>query len=352
MQLEGHAGRRREYIWRVSVTLLIAVAFLAVVSLMWKAHQVLLVLFAGILVSIFLRSCVNALSRWTKLSKGWSLAIVIIAILLLFTTIGWFLAPSIAVEVEQLKTRLPEAFNHAMDWVRQQSWGRALLENTNETTAPNGASGGAMSKATQVFSNTFEALAGIIVVIFIGIYLAANPMAYIGLLLQGTPREHRFATKRILVRSGQTLRSWLLGQLVCMIAVGLFTGFGLHFLGVPLAGALGFVAGMLEFIPTIGPILSAVPAVLLSFVQSPIKAVYVMILFVVVQFIENHTLVPLVQAKAIDLPPVVLILALLLFGTLFGFLGLFLATPLTAVIAVLLDELLGRRKEATVSRET
>jgi predicted PurR-regulated permease PerM len=347
MHIDNQENRRREFLWRVSMTFVIAAVFLGTVLLLWKVHQVLLVLFAGILAAIFLRTCASAVSNWTKLSKRWSLAIVIVTILLVLTAISFFLAPAIAEEVDQLKQRLPAAFNHAMDWVREQPWGKALIEGSqpDNKTVPMPATG-AMTQVSKVFSNTFEALAGFIIVIFIGIYMAANPMAYVGLLLKGTPREGQFALKRTLVRSGATLRSWLLGQLVCMIVIGVGTWVGLHFLKVPLAGALGFLAGLFEFVPTVGPILSAVPAILLSFVESPMKALYVVILFIVLQFIENHTLVPLVQAKAIDLPPVVLILSLLLFSTLFGFLGLFLATPMTAVIAVILEEFIRRRKLA------
>ncbi len=331
-------NRRNEFLWRVWVTFLIAGIFVATVLLLWKAHQVLLVLFAGVLVAIFLRTCACAVHKRTGVSAGWSLAVVIAAILITLGGIGWFLAPSISQELGELKRRLPLAFDHAVEWIREQPLGKALIEQSAESGGHVQNASGAVAKASQVFSNTFEAVGAVILVLFIGIYLAANPMAYIGLLLKATPRNYRFVAKRVLVQCNRTLRSWLLGQLVCMIAIGVCTGIGLHFLGVPLAGALGVLAGLLEFIPTIGPILSAVPAVLLSFVESPTKALYVVILFVVVQFIENHTLVPLVQSKAIDLPPVVLILALLLFGTLFGFLGLFLATPMAAVIAVMINE--------------
>jgi predicted PurR-regulated permease PerM len=253
-------------------------------------------------------------------------------------------------EVEQLKLQLPQAFNHAMDWVRDQPWGKALLDKGTETAAnPAAQAGNAMSKVSQVFSNTFEAIAAIIVILFVGIYLASSPMTYIGLVLEAVPRKKRFGVKRLLINSNRTLRAWIVGQLVCMVAIGLCTGIGLHFLNVPLAGALGFVAGLFEFIPTIGPILSAVPALLLAFVESPTKALYVGILFIVLQFIENHTLVPLVQSKAIDLPPVVLILGILLFSTLFGFMGLFLATPLVAVVAVLLQEFMRRNRAGSVA---
>ena len=351
MDLEREDDRNRDFLWRVSTTFLIGAAFVAAALVLWKVHEVLLLLFAGVLVSIFLRGCANAVARRLHVKKGWALAIVIFGILLLFAGIGFFLAPSIVEEVEQLKQRLPMAFNHAVDWVRDQPWGKALIEKSTDTATPAAQAGEAVSKATQFFSNTFEVVARVLVILVVGLYLAADPMTYIALFLRVIPRTKQFAAKRFLVRSGRTLRSWLIGQLVCMVAIGVCIGLGLRFMGVHLAGALGFVAGFFEFIPTVGPILSAVPAILLSFLESPVKALYVIVLFVVVQFIENHTLVPLVQAKAIDIPPVILIVSLLVFSTLFGFLGLFLATPLAAVIAVVLDELLRRQNGVKKNRE-
>ena len=134
-----------------------------------------------------------------------------------------------------------------------------------------------------------------------------------------------------ITESERALRLWLRGQLIAMIVVGLLTGFGLWCLGMPSAFTLGLLAGMLEFIPFAGPILSMVPAILLALAVSPDLALWVLLLYFAVQQFEGYVLTPLVQQYAVDLPGVVLLFALIAFGALFGTLGVILAAPLTVV---------------------
>jgi predicted PurR-regulated permease PerM len=177
-----------------------------------------------------------------------------------------------------------------------------------------------------------------LVVLFVGIFFAAAPGTYVSGLLHLFPKARREPTREILEKIGCTLRYWLVGQITAMVIVGLVTWAGLALLGVRLAVGLGVLAGLLEFIPTVGPILSGVPAVLIALLDSPQKALYVALLYMGIQFAENHLLTPLVQRRAVDLPPALTVLALLLLATLFGFLGLLFAVPVTAALFVLVQE--------------
>ena len=141
------------------------------------------------------------------------------------------------------------------------------------------------------------------------------------------------------MESERALRLWLKGQLIAMVAVGLLVGLGLWALGMPSALALGLLAGMLEFIPFAGPLIAAIPAILLALAVGPDMALWVLLLYFAVQQFEGYVLTPLVQQYAVDLPGVVLLFSLLAFGTLFGTLGLILAAPLTVVSYVLVKRL-------------
>ena len=142
-----------------------------------------------------------------------------------------------------------------------------------------------------------------------------------------------------MLESERALRLWLKGQAIAMVVVGLLTGIGLWALGMPSAFALGLLAGVLEFIPFAGPIIAAVPAILLALAVSPELALWVMLLYFAVQQFEGNLLTPLVQQYAVDLPGVVLLFSLIGFGTLFGTLGVILAAPLAVVTMVLVKRL-------------
>ncbi|MGD8590575.1 MAG: AI-2E family transporter, partial [Chromatiales bacterium] len=136
---------------------------------------------------------------------------------------------------------------------------------------------------------------------------------------------------------GHALRWWLIGRITSMTVVGILTGIGLWFIDMPLVLALSFTAAILSFIPLIGPILSAIPAVLLGLVEDPLKALNVLLVYTSVQFLEGNFITPLIQKRAIALPPAMLLTAQLLMGVLFGFFGVLLATPLAVTVIVVVQ---------------
>lgn len=138
---------------------------------------------------------------------------------------------------------------------------------------------------------------------------------------------------------GDTLKWWLAAKIASMIVVGLLTWLGLLALSIQLAISLGILAAVLTFIPNFGPIISAIPAVLLGLLQSPMTAAWVIILFIVVQLLESYVVTPAIQYRALSMPPVLVVAAQLMGGVWFGILGLGLATPLLAAGMVLIQEL-------------
>lgn len=197
---------------------------------------------------------------------------------------------------------------------------------------------GSLSGATRYLfpflTSTFVVLAGLVLVIFLAIYVAADPITYKHGMLQLFPMKVRSRALEVLSALSLVLRKWLVTQLIAMVVIGVVTTFVLYLLGVEGALPLGIIAGLFEFIPNIGPILSAVPAIAMGFVDSPEKALWVAGAYWAIQFLENQLLIPLLMQEGVDLPPVLTLLAQAILALVFGFLGLFVAVPLVAAALV------------------
>lgn len=314
---------------------LIAVAIVGLVFLGWKIIDVFLLAFGGVVFAAVLRALAHLLTRLLKLPERWSLVAVLFLLLVLFGGLVWLFGDQLAQQTEQLETQLPQAFNTVQERVKQWSGGRFTLGMLR--TAGDGAS---------IFGN-FAKVAGVTagfighaaVMFFVGLYLSFDPNLYVRCVVRLFPPRRRPQIRQALDASGEALRKWLVGQLAAMAVVGVLTGVGLGFAGVPLALALGVLAGLLDFIPVVGPVIAIIPGVLLALSHSPQTAVYAAIVYIAVQQLENHVIVPLTQRWSVSLPPAVALLSLVGMGLLFGLLGVLFAMPLTVVAVVLLKKL-------------
>lgn len=315
---------------------LIVTAIVLGLGLVWFAADVLLLVFAGILLAVLLRSLSGWLAERSPLSPGWALGVVVLAILALSTWAGALLAPDIASQADQLAAQLPQAAAEARTSIAQYRWGELLLQQVPNADDLADNQSQVLATATGFFSTTLGALANIAIVLFIGLYLAAEPRVYTGGLLRLVPRSRRRRASAVLTTLGYTLRWWLIGRAFSMLVVGSVTALGLWLLGVPLALTLGLLAGLLDFIPNIGPIIAAVPGLLLALPGGPSQALYVVLLYLAIQTAEAYVITPLVERRAVLLPPVLTIVAQIVLGVAFGLLGLLLATPLMAVVLVLI----------------
>lgn len=177
--------------------------------------------------------------------------------------------------------------------------------------------------------------ANVIIVLFIGLYLASDPDVYARGVVRLVPIPNRKRAREVLGVLGHTLRRWLVGKVLGMAVIGGLTTGALWALGVPLALTLGLLAGILNFIPYLGPLLAFIPAILLALTDSTVTAAWVLGLYAIVQFLESYVLTPLVDRRSVALPPALTIVAQVTLGALAGVLGLLLASPLLAVVLVL-----------------
>lgn len=202
---------------------------------------------------------------------------------------------------------------------------------------------GGSSRAIKAFSSTVESVSSLIFIIFAALFLAAAPHLYVRMLITLFPPTWRDDARQALRRMIRTLKYWLLGQLIAMCVVGAITGVALALVGIPFALELGILAGLGEFIPFIGPILVSIPALLLALSEGTNTFLMVLAIVLGVQFLEGNVIMPIVQRRAIQMPPVVTLSSMLILGGSFGLLGLFVAAPLVAIVLVLIEELYLKR---------
>lgn len=322
---------------------LLAAGVVALVTLLllllWYAVDVLLLAFAGVLLAVFLRSLSGWLAGKTKLPAGASLALVVLALAAAIGGSAWLLAPRVGAQADQLAVQLPEALARLEERVGHYEWGRRLLRQAPNAGEMLFSRGNVLSRVTGVFSTTLGIFTNFVIILFVGLYLAAQPRLYAEGLVRLVPSDGRGRAREVLSAVGEALRRWLLGRVALMLANGVLTALGLWLLGMPLALTLGLLAALLNFVPNIGPVIAGLPAVLIAMVEGPTQALYVFLLYLSIQILDGYLLTPLVDRRTVSLPPALTITAQVLFGVLVGGLGVVLASPLTAAVLVLVKML-------------
>lgn len=319
----------------------------AVLLLLWIAGQVLLVVFAGVLLGTLLFGLSRWLSARSFLSYGWALSLVIVVAAVLIGLGGWLVVPRVAGQFDQLLRTLATTGNTIHQFLSDYGWGRALLERWSPARLISNL-GGVISQMLGLASTLLGALSTAVIILFVGVYTAADPGLYRSGILRLVPPGYRARAAEILGESGDALRRWLIGRAVAMITVAAIAAAGLWLIGIPLALTLGLLAGVLDFVPYIGPIVAGALAVLVALAQGPTEALYVLLLYAGIQMIEGYLMTPLIQERAVSLPPALLISVLVLMGVFFGATGVALAAPLAAVALVVtrmayVEDVLGDR---------
>lgn len=310
---------------------LIAIGLVGLALLLWEIRQALLLGFGGVLLAVLLHGLAARLHRWTSLPMGAALAAVGVALLALLGATIALIGPQIANEAGALHEAVGKGMHQLRGHLEQSAWGREIVRATTEGIK---SGAGTLGIATTFVVGAMDALLGLVVVVFTGVYLAASPRTYREGSLMLLPKARHARMREVLDATGNALWWWLMGQLLVMLAVGVLTALGLALVGVPLAIPLGVIAGLLEFIPFLGPFMSAVPVLLVAMVDGPQTAIYAALVLLVVQQLEGHLLTPLAQRWAVTLPPVLVIVGAIALTLLFGTLGAVFATPLLVVVLV------------------
>jgi predicted PurR-regulated permease PerM len=357
--------------------------FYVAIRLIWIAHPVIFLFFLGVLFGLPLAQGADWLEK-RLVPRALSVAVILTVFLGLLIGGGAAMAPILRAQSKELQERLPEAMDKIDAWLGHRSNGvlgilfneesatdsariaAAQLEDdsTRATlridTLSAATTGGAVRKTTtrtnevvaggnlrreitsqfrgaqnsflRVLTSTFVVSGAFMLVLFIAAYIGFDPHLYHGGILELVPLRERERAAITLARLATTLRRWLVTQLIAMVVIGAVTTVFLFVIHVKAALPLGILAGVSKFIPIVGSIFAAIPAIAMAFIDSPHKAFVVAIGYLVIQFVENHLLVPVLMKHGVNLPPAMTLGIQALMSLLFGFLGLLVAVPLLAVI--------------------
>lgn len=315
-----------------------AVAILAI----WLIGDLLMIVFAATLMAIILKGLATILRKYTRVPYWVALTIVIIAIISAFVALMLTSGPQISEQIVKLRHAITTQVGSLRDQLHTSPLGNMVMDYLPNSVGGHRPSGASLSSRiagsmTGFITSVFGVIGTIFVIFIAGLYFAASPTLYGNGLLRLFPRQQRPKMRKLLLIGGHTLWSWTAGQSIVMLVVGTCSFIGLSIIGVPLALALGVIAGLANFIPYIGAIIGAVPAVLIGLSQGRQEAVLVLVLYCVIQFLEGNFISPLVQNHAVRMPPGITILSQTVFGTILGMPGLILASPLTAAILAIMD---------------
>jgi predicted PurR-regulated permease PerM len=409
------------YTQKVLIAVTISVAALLLTAFVYYAADILVLCFAGLLLAVFLSAPSELLAKYTRISRTYALLIVLLSLIVIVLGGSYFMGYTIYKQSRDISQRIPTAlalFEKDLHNRLPQSWFQqppTTIPATTEsattpaplpTTATNPATVPAITVTTApapedvmspaewlanrvielrksatdfftsasfvrhagglaggVVTSTFGLIGNAAVVFGVGLFFALTPRLYILGLIAIFPMNRRPRVAHILAEVGNQLQWWFVGQLCSMASIGLLTTIGLAILGVPGAITLGILAGLLNFIPNFGPILAAIPAILVAFAPhenqatlNPSLAGWVLLMYIIIQLLEGWVITPFFQKRAVELPPALIVIAQMLFALMLGPIGLILATPILAAVLVLLsmtyiEDILGDRPPTPTPKE-
>jgi predicted PurR-regulated permease PerM len=306
---------------------------IAVLLALWEIAPVLVLGFGGVVVAVILRTMAEPVQRALRVSDHVALLIVtlgLLAVAIVFFTVFGTLAVT---QFSALLNEIPGAVASGRKWLQHYQEGRWFLSLLGNTDAP---SGETLLQAIPIAGGFLGAMGEALLVLLIGIYLAADPNTYVRGVVRLFPPHRRLRVAHIMHAMAEALQRWLMGMAIDMVFVGVVTMLGLWAVGVPLSFALGILTGISVFVPYIGPTIATVPGILLALSVSPTLALYAAIVYAVALTIEGNVTQPLLQRWAVSLSPVVNLLAIVAFGIIFGVWGAILATPMAVALTVLI----------------
>lgn len=325
---------------RSRITFAQAVAIIAglIVGLLlvWAWRDVLLLVFASVLIAVGLHGIADPIARRTPLSAGVALLLAGVLVIAVLAGVVWLFGAQIAGQFEAMFGQLPEAWSRLRGDLQQHVAGRALVAEIERwiSTSADNPMGAAFARVGGYTMSIAGGLTTALLVVFAAAFIASAPKIYVRGLLKLAPLSVRPRMDGALQASGRALKKWLLGTLASMLAISAMLAIALWLLGVPGFLALALIAGLAQFVPVVGPLLAAIPGVLLALTIGPETAAWTALAYFVASQLEANLLYPLIQQRAVSLPPALTLFAIIAMGVLFGPLGVMLAAPLTVVASI------------------
>jgi predicted PurR-regulated permease PerM len=335
----------RRVVWLLLAVLVAA----ALAALLVLGIEIALVAFGGVLLAVLLSALTDLLARALPFGRSFAYGVVLVLIVVLLGAATAFLVPRVSAQVQELQEELPRMWGEVERFLARQSWGHWVSEKlSGEELAET-----VDERAGAVFGGLTHAFTLFVTLVFTALFGAANPRLYQEGIVRLFVLPRRARVREVVGELSHALRWWLIGRAFAMALVGASTALVLLLLDVRFATLLGIVAGLLTFIPYLGPVAAAVPILLVASVHGSQTVLYALLAYTVVQLIEGYVLDPVLMHRLVYIPPVVTIVLQVLFGVVIGVVGIAMATPFAAVLVVLVrvyrQDLLGEPKEGVTA---
>lgn len=326
-----------EFTRRAASVIGLVVLVVVMLILGWQLLSLLLVLFLGVLLAIFLRGLTIRVSRFTPLGETSSLFVVTATLIILMGGTGWLMAGPVADQIELVGEKIPQAFAELQQWLEATPLGARLLDELAQIDPAQLLRGGILGPLGGAVFGVAGAVSHLLFVVAVGVYLAFDPDAYKRGTVRLVPLHYRERAEEILDVCAHQLAWWLVGRLLAMLAVAVMITVGLWILGVPLPLFLGLIAGLFSFVPILGPLVSWVPAALIAFLVGPQYVIWTALLYLGAQGVESYFITPMVQHRVVSLPHAMTLIAEVFAAILFGLIGITVATPLAVLLMALIN---------------
>jgi predicted PurR-regulated permease PerM len=335
-------------------TVIQTITILAIVSLallVGTTIYILLLFFAGVLLAILLDTFAKQFTRIPRMPHWLAVTLTLVLMGTLLTGIVILVIPAVTEETAALIEQIEKSIEQLMERLEKTAGGRYIVDQLSGLGEQITSNGGMWTRVAGIFSTTLGAIAGLGIILIVGVFLAYSPGMYQSGFLHLVPPTQRARAVEVMTALGMTLRWWLLGQLISMFVLAVSTWIMLTLLGVPLALILALITGLMTFIPYLGPLVALIPIVMLAFLESPFLALNVFVLYMVIQNVEANVIMPIIFHRTVHIPPALGVISQILFGTLLGILGFILAIPLMAVVIqflkmVYVEDVLGDKSVA------
>jgi predicted PurR-regulated permease PerM len=314
---------------------LIAAAVVGMMLVLWQVSLVLILTFGGVVVAVALRNIAAPWGKLLRISDRMALIHTVVNLTAVAVAFFYFFGAMAGHQFAALADRVPQTLETAQSWLSESQLGRQIVGALKSGGDPAERLMAALPWAGGVLGGLGEAL----LMIVVGIYLAADPPLYINGLMRLVPPRKRMRLHQVVDAVGEALKNWLFGMTLDMLLLGVMTFIGLWAVGVPLPFALAVLVGASVFVPYIGPAIATIPGILLAFSVRPILALWAGLVYLVALTIEAYVSQPLLQRWAVSLPAIFNLLAILVFAPLFGIWGAILATPLSVAVWVIVQKL-------------
>ena len=354
----------------MQITRWVLISFMTIVLFfaIWLIRDIVMLILTAIIFAVLLTSPIRFFTRMNIRRPLAVLLTIVLVIGVIALTITVVLPPLLEQISTLVSQTIPSATRQLQEELKPENltarypFLTGILQNVDLQTTFNQISSQVVERvatfSSQIFpfvGSVLSTVLSILIIIFLSLYFVADPQTHSNGMIRLFPKAYRPRAQEIMLQLFHAIRHYLKAQLVLMMLIGLSTGIMLAILGVPLYSALGTITGLFAFVPNFGPLIALIPILAVAIINTPEKILLIVLVFYSLQFVQSQIITPLLLGQGVNLPPAVILLAQIIAGIFFGFLGLLLAVPLAAIIVTLIREvyikdILGDRGDSVLAK--